>query len=105
MKKEGTLLFLASTTLILNVIDALCTMLWVSILGVGREANPVMAFFLNRSPTLFLVVKLLLVEVSVYVLWRSRSHALARYGLLLVFLVYSFIVFFIHSPMLVRVLG
>ncbi len=73
--------------LVLNLIDAVATMVWV---GTGRaqEANPLMAGLLDSSPLAFMLVKLALVSGGVVVLWRFRDRALALAGTLAVFLAY-----------------
>jgi hypothetical protein len=61
----------------LNLFDALATLLWVR-LGLATEANPVMAQALDTGPGLFILAKVMLVTLAVGLLWRLRGERLAR---------------------------
>lgn len=64
---------------LLNVGDAFFTMLWLG--RGGREANPVMDFFLDIGPTAFLVQKCLVVGFWLVLLLVHKNYRLARLGL------------------------
>lgn len=85
---RATLLFIL--ILIMNVCDAYLTYAWMD-LGVIEEANPLMAYLLEVSTSLFFAVKLTLVSLGGYLLWRHRWRWLAQLGLLALFCVYLWV--------------
>ena len=72
---------------ILNILDLLFTLVW-SQLGVMREVNILMGQLLSIRPALFALVKIVLVSLSLYLLWRYRRHPFAVVGLFSVFTAY-----------------
>jgi len=58
--------------LILSLLDALLT-LWGLSLGVIVEANPIMQWLIEKSPIVFMVVKLSLPVILGSVLWKMLS--------------------------------
>lgn len=72
---------------LLNVGDAWMTMLWLS--RGGREANPVMDFFLDISPTAFLFQKCLVVGFWLVILLVHKNFRFARIGLYASLVVYA----------------
>ncbi|HOO90379.1 MAG TPA: DUF5658 family protein [Syntrophales bacterium] len=72
---------------VLNILDLLFTLLW-SQLGLMREVNILMGQLLYVRPVLFALVKIVLVSLSLYLLWRYRKHPFAVVGLFSVFTVY-----------------
>jgi hypothetical protein len=58
---------------VLILIDLTATLFWVSH-GLATEANPIMDFFLQYSPLLFVVAKLGLSGVGVYILYYFRKR-------------------------------
>ncbi|MCR9093931.1 MAG: DUF5658 family protein [bacterium] len=72
---------------LLNVFDAWMTMQWLS--RGGREANPVMDFFLDISPTAFLVQKCLVVGFWLLILVAHKNFRFARIGLYASLVVYA----------------
>ncbi len=75
---------------LLNLLDALYTTFWV-VKGLAVEANPLMAGALMLSPQLFVLSKLALVSLSVYVLWTLREVPAARLASVPVALIYAFV--------------
>jgi len=67
----------ASAVVVLNLIDAAFTLVWV-LSGVAEEANPLMAHELASGPMRFMVTKLALVSLGLLLLWRLRCRPLAR---------------------------
>lgn len=65
---------MALSLLLLNLVDALCTITWVE-LNIAWEANPVMAVALDGSPVLFMISKMALVQLGT---WLLVSHQQAR---------------------------
>ena len=76
--------------LLLNLLDALYTSYWMG-LGWMSEANPLMAHAFERGPGLFLLSKLMLVSLSVWVLWQHRDRQLARLSAIPLGMLYAFV--------------
>ena len=55
------------------LIDLTATIYWVAN-GLGHEANPIMAFFLELSPLLFVIAKLGLSAVGIWILFYFRKR-------------------------------
>jgi hypothetical protein len=72
---------------LLNVGDAFLTMMWLS--RGGREANPVMDFFLDIGPGAFIVQKCFIVGLWLVVLMIHKNFRFARVGLYAALVVYS----------------
>ena len=72
---------------LLNVADAFFTMMWLS--RGGREANPVMDFFLDIGPGAFIVQKCFIVGIWLVVLLVHKNFRFARIGLYAALAVYS----------------
>jgi len=71
---------IASAVVILNLIDAIFTLLYTS--GhLAREGNPLMQGVLASSPVMFMITKLSLVSLCVFLLWRHGRRATAMLGL------------------------
>lgn len=75
-KQDAWLLF---SIFALNVADAFMTMLWLH--RGGREANPVMAFFLDIGPAAFLLQKCVVVGFWLILLLVHKNFRFARIGL------------------------
>ena len=75
------------TVFLLNVGDAFFTMSWLS--RGGKEANPVMDFFLDIGPGAFLAQKCLVVGIWLLVLVVHKNFRFARTGLYATLLVYA----------------
>jgi len=72
---------------LMNVGDAFLTMLWLQ--RGGREANPIMDFFLDIGPGAFLLQKCLVVGVWLVVLLVHKNFRFARLGLYASLVVYA----------------
>ncbi len=83
----GLVFHLVALALILNLFDAIFTMLHVSS-GSAYEANPLMAGVLANSPVLFVATKLALVSLGLMLLWRLRTRASAVAGMVVTFATY-----------------
>lgn len=79
--------FLLLAIFLLNVADAFMTMLWLH--RGGREANPVMDFFLDLGPAAFLAQKCLVVGFWLILLLVHKNFRFARIGLYASLAVYS----------------
>lgn len=72
---------------LLNVADAFMTMLWLH--RGGREANPVMDFFLDFGPAAFLAQKCLVVGFWLILLLVHKNFRFAKIGLYASLAIYS----------------
>jgi len=66
--------------LFMNLADAAFTIAWTTA-GLATEANPLLDHVLARSPVLFMVAKLALVSLGIFLLFRLRKRPLAHTGL------------------------
>lgn len=71
----------ASAIVILNLLDAMFTLAYVST-GVARESNPFMQGVLAASPVVFMLAKISLVSLGVLLLWRLGHKKIAMGALL-----------------------
>jgi hypothetical protein len=71
----------------LNIADAFMTMLWLH--RGGREANPIMAFFLDIGPVAFLAQKCLIVGFWLILLLVHKNFRFAKVGLYASLAVYA----------------
>ena len=76
--------------LIMNLVDAIATLVWIN-LGIAEEDNPIMAFVLESDPSVFVIIKTVLVILSILLLWRMRTEMLARILVIPVFLSYVYV--------------
>ncbi len=72
---------------ILNLLDALLTVVWVRS-GVATEGNQLMASLLDIGNGPFLIVKIAMGIIAAFVLYRWGSRPLARYGLAVALAIY-----------------
>jgi hypothetical protein len=79
--------------IVLNVLDAIFTMIWVQA-GLANEANVLLEDLVSNHTVLFMVVKLVLVSLGSILLWRYRMQPLAVVGLFFVFLAYYYILLY-----------
>jgi len=64
---------LAYILTVLILIDLTATIYWIAN-DLGQEANPIMAFFLEISPLLFVIAKLGLSAVGIWILYYFRKR-------------------------------
>jgi hypothetical protein len=81
------LLGIVKVVLVLNLFDAIFTLIWVYA-GLAREANPLLAEVILEHPVLFAAAKIGVVTLASLFLWRLRNRPLAVVGIFLAFLVY-----------------
>jgi hypothetical protein len=79
-----------SALLLLNLFDAVSTSLWVG-LGVTSEANPLMVTAMELGLGPFVLGKVALVGLAVWLLWGLRARMAARVAALPAVLLYCFI--------------
>ena len=87
------LMGVVKVVLVLNLLDAIFTTYWVGA-GLAREANPLMADLIERSPVLFVLCKTSLVALGSLFLWWRRNHRFAVVGIFGIFVVYYGILLF-----------
>ena len=78
--------------LLLNILDALFTMLWLQ--RGGTEANPIMAWLLEIGNSAFLVQKCLIVGLWLVLLLVHKNFRIARVGLWALTGVYSLLLLY-----------
>lgn len=83
-KQDVALLF---AIFLLNIADAFMTMLWLH--RGGREANPIMDFFLDIGPVAFLAQKCLVVGFWLILLLVHKNFRFAKIGLYASLAVYA----------------
>jgi hypothetical protein len=74
------ILVAAGTVLILNLVDAVFTLLYTGA-GLATEGNPLMDQVLSHSPVGFMAIKIALVSCGVMLLWRLRQRRAAVVGM------------------------
>jgi hypothetical protein len=84
---------IVAAILVLNIIDAIFTIYWVSSRQ-AREANPFMAPLIEAHPVLFVGIKCGLVFGGTWLLWRNRKRKLAVVSIFTAFLVYYFVLLY-----------
>ena len=82
-----------AAVIILNVIDGILTMVWV-FSDQAVEANPLMSHLIEANSVLFISVKMALVFLGTFLLWRFRKRALAVVAIFMSFLIHYFILLY-----------
>lgn len=76
--------------LVLNVVDAVLTLMWISA-GMATEANPLLEPLVQNHPFSFVTAKLSMVSMGTLLLWRHRDRPLAVVATFVAFLAYFFL--------------
>ena len=100
---EPHLLFLAITILLMSVTDAFLTLQLID-LG-ASEANPIMAFLLDRTPQLFVTAKMLLTGVGIVVLValaRARVFRVIRISIIIHWCMLGYVALLAYEAWLLR---
>ncbi len=90
--------------IILNALDAFLTLIWVWH-GHAVEANPMMANLVHTNPLLFVIVKMALVALGSFLLWRFRKNKFAVITIFMTFLVYYYILLYHLRAMNIEIIG
>jgi hypothetical protein len=94
--------------LVLNLADAILTMLWISE-GRATEANPFLRDLAHQDPVAFVCVKTALVSLGAWLLWRHRDRPLSVVATFVAFLTYFFLLLYhlssMHLHLLARLSG
>ena len=85
---EGVQKKLLAGIVLFNLLDIIFTILVVH-QGFAVEANPFMLELLERSELAFATIKISLVSLCVFLLWRLRDHKIARNAATFCFLTYG----------------
>jgi hypothetical protein len=84
---------IVKTVLVLNLLDALFTLVWVRA-GLAREANPLIDWLVEEHAVGFVLVKLGLVGLGSWLLWRRRERPAAAIAIVAAFLTYYLILLY-----------
>ncbi len=95
---------IAIAIIVLNVFDAVLTLLWIR-MGTATEANPILAELAHNNPALFLTVKFSLVGLGSLLLWRFRKRKSAVVAIFVGFLAYYFLLLYHLNSMKVQILN
>ena len=75
-----------------NIIDAISTYIFVCVLKVAQEANPLMEKLLDISPVLFFMFKINIVTIGIYFLYYyGTKYQKAKIGLYVLCGVYTLV--------------
>ena len=86
-EQYGWLLGIVKAVLVLNLLDAVLTLWWVTH-GLAVEANTLLQDLVVENPLQFVLAKLALVSLGSVFLWRLRSRPLAVIAIFGAFFVY-----------------
>ena len=84
---------IVKAVLVLNLLDALFTLVWVRA-GLAREANPLIDWLVEEHAVGFVSVKLGLVGLGSWLLWRRRERPAAAIAIVAAFLTYYLILLY-----------
>lgn len=91
-KEDRAILLCLFSIFLMNIVDASITTRFLAN-GWAFEANPFMKFFTDRSLSLFVGVKLLMVTSVCFIYWNQRKTRAAKFAILFVLLVYIGLMF------------
>ena len=89
----GWLHGIVKTVLVLNLLDAIFTLVWVR-WGFAREANLMIDKLVEGHALAFVAVKLGLVGLGSWLLWQRRNHATAVVAIFVAFLTYYLVLLY-----------
>lgn len=89
----GWLHGLVKVVLLLNLLDAIFTLFWVEV-GLAVEGNVLLRTAVEEHPIVFVMIKISLVSLGTFLLWKRRHHALAVVGLFVIFMVYYYLLLY-----------
>jgi Domain of unknown function (DUF5658) len=84
---------IVKTVLVLNLLDAIFTLVWVR-WGFAREANLMIDRLVENHALGFIAVKLGLVGMGSWLLWQRRDHATAVVAIFIAFLAYYLVLLY-----------
>lgn len=86
--REKLIKITLGSVLVMNVIDAIASLLFIKYLAILEEANPVANMLMQMGDVPFVIAKTLIVSTGVYVLWENREKSLALLGTYITFVSY-----------------
>lgn len=89
---------IVTAILVMNVIDGFGTLYWVCS-GMAIEANPLMAILIDVHPSVFIIIKLSIVQLGVILLLRNCHRRAASISIKIAFAAYAAVVIY-HGCML-----
>ena len=89
----GWLQGIVKAVLVLNLLDALFTLVWVRS-GLAQEANPLIDQLVNEHAVGFVFVKLGLVGLGSWLLWHRRERPAAVIAIVAAFLAYYLVLLY-----------
>jgi hypothetical protein len=97
-RRQEWMTLLIAMLFILNAIDAVATVTWVSA-GFATEVNPLMAHLLEIHPVVFVATKITLVGLCSYLLWCHCDRWLSVAAtIMLVGVYYTLIAYHLSFP-------
>jgi hypothetical protein len=84
---------IVKTVLVLNLFDAVFTLVWVRF-GYAHEANLMIDRLVENHALGFVAVKLGLVGMGSWLLWQRRNHATAVIAIFVAFLAYYLVLLY-----------
>jgi hypothetical protein len=84
---------IVKTVLVLNLLDAIFTLVWVR-WGFAREANLMIDRLVENHALAFIGVKLGLVGMGSWLLWQRRNHATAVVAIFIAFMTYYLVLLY-----------
>ncbi len=84
---------IVKTVLVLNLLDAVFTLIWVRF-GFAREANLMIDRLVENHALAFIAVKLGLVGMGSWLLWQKRNHATAVVSIFIAFVAYYLVLLY-----------
>ena len=91
IRKDGNLKTILAGIVFFNLLDIVFTLVMIH-LGFAVEANPFMLNLIEISELFFSAIKISLVSLCVYLLWRLREHDVARTASLICFFTYAILI-------------
>lgn len=82
------------SVMVLNLLDAVFTLAWIQA-GLAEEGNAFMRDLAHGDALTFVLAKITVVSLGIYMLWRRRARPLAVVAVFLAFFVY-YLVFLYH---------
>lgn len=86
--KEKLIKLILGSVLVMNVVDAIASLVFIKHLAVLEEANPVANLLMEMGDVPFVIAKTLIVSAGVYILWENKEKPLSLIGTYIAFVSY-----------------
>ena len=93
VRKDRNLKIILAGIVLFNLLDIIFTLTMIS-LGFAVEANPFMLSLLEKSELVFSFIKISLVSLCVFLLWRLKDYEIARKASVFCFITYGALMFY-----------